>query len=90
MIININNERDNEMKNKLREGLCAKVDSVDFNDTSSRKLLNMGFTPNTIFCITRIAPLGDPVIVKIRNYFLAVRKKDLMSLSFTEIKEDSL
>jgi ferrous iron transport protein A len=78
------------MKSRLRSGLCAKVNSVDFDNLSSKKLLNMGFTPGTVFCIKRIAPLGDPIIVKIRNYCLAVRKKDLMSISYTEINEESL
>lgn len=44
----------------------------------------MGFTPGTKFQIERIAPLGDPVIVKIRNYFVAVRKEDLLAIDFEE------
>ena len=41
-----------------------------------KKLLAMGLTPGTAFTITRFAPLGDPVEIKIRGFSLSLRKDE--------------
>ncbi len=40
------------------------------------KLLAMGLTKDTSFTITRMAPLGDPVEIKVRGFALSLRKKE--------------
>jgi ferrous iron transport protein A len=72
------------MVTKFTTGFCAKIASIDDNHPSSKKLINMGLTPNTQMCIVKTAPLGDPVVVKVRNYFLAIRRKDLLALAFED------
>jgi ferrous iron transport protein A len=72
------------MTTKFKTGFCAKITSVDNNNPASKKLAYMGLTPNTELCIVKTAPLGDPVVIKVRNYFLAIRKKDLSALQFEE------
>jgi len=41
-----------------------------------KKLLAMGLTPGTEFKVTRFAPLGDPVEIKIRGFSLSLRKNE--------------
>ncbi|OQW90709.1 MAG: ferrous iron transport protein A [Beggiatoa sp. IS2] len=41
-----------------------------------QKLLAMGLTPGTEFKITRYAPMGDPVEIKIRGFSLSLRKEE--------------
>lgn len=41
-----------------------------------KKLLAMGLTPGTAFTITRFAPLGDPVEIRIRGFSLSLRKDE--------------
>ena len=41
-----------------------------------KKLLAMGLTPGTPFTLTRFAPLGDPVEIKIRGFSLSLRKDE--------------
>jgi len=41
-----------------------------------KKLLAMGLTPGTAFTITRFAPLGDPVEIKLRGFSLSLRKEE--------------
>jgi ferrous iron transport protein A len=74
------------MVTKFKTGFCAKITSVDNNNPASKKLVYMGLTPDTQLSIVKTAPLGDPVIVKVRNYFLAIRKKDLLALAFEDVK----
>ena len=41
-----------------------------------KRLLAMGLTPGTEFEVTRFAPLGDPVEIKIRGFSLTLRKNE--------------
>ena len=41
-----------------------------------KRLLAMGLTPGTEFKITRFAPLGDPVEIKIRGFSLTLRRNE--------------
>ncbi len=41
-----------------------------------KKLLAMGLTPKTEFMVTRFAPLGDPIEIKIRGFSLTLRKNE--------------
>lgn len=45
-----------------------------------QKLLAMGLTPGTEFKITRYAPMGDPVEIKIRGFSLSLRKEEADAL----------
>ncbi|MBV8882803.1 MAG: ferrous iron transport protein A [Chroococcidiopsidaceae cyanobacterium CP_BM_RX_35] len=45
-----------------------------------RKLLAMGLTPGTEFTVTRHAPLGDPIEVKVRGFCLSLRKDEADAL----------
>lgn len=46
-----------------------------------QKLLAMGLTPNTVFTLSRIAPLGDPIEIRVRDSSLIVRKKEIAQLA---------
>jgi ferrous iron transport protein A len=45
-----------------------------------RKLLAMGLTPGAEFSVTRFAPMGDPVEIKIRGFSLSLRKEEAVGL----------
>ncbi len=41
-----------------------------------RRIMDMGITRNTSVYIRKVAPLGDPIEVTVRNYELSLRKAD--------------
>lgn len=45
-----------------------------------RKLLSMGLTPGVEFSVTRCAPMGDPVEIRVRGCSLSLRKAEAESL----------
>ncbi|MDY0210171.1 MAG: FeoA family protein [Acholeplasma sp.] len=45
-----------------------------------RRLLDMGLTPGVVVHIKKIAPLGDPIDISIRDYDLCIRKDDLKQI----------
>ena len=51
-----------------------------------RRLLMLGATPGTPFDIVRVAPLGDPVEIRVRGSFISVRK-DEAAIMEVELKQ---
>lgn len=49
-----------------------------------KKMLAFGLLPGTEIEIVRIAPLGDPIEVKVRGYLLSLRKSEFDCLDFYE------
>ena len=39
-------------------------------------LLELGFTPGTEITVVRVAPLGDPLTVRLRGYQLSLRRRE--------------
>lgn len=46
-----------------------------------RKLLTMGLTPGIEISITRVAPMGDPVEIRVRGFALTLRKEEACALN---------
>ena len=51
-----------------------------------RKLLAMGLTPGTPVKLLRIAPLGDPMEIKVRGFTLSLRRQEALQLAIEKIK----
>jgi Fe2+ transport system protein FeoA len=45
----------------------------------------MGLTPNTVVMIRKVAPLGDPIELYLRNYELTIRKEDARQIRIEEV-----
>ena len=61
----------------LTVGDLGKI--VGFEQTGKayrKRLLAMGLTPGTEFSVTRFAPMGDPVEIKLRGFSLTLRKDE--------------
>ena len=41
-----------------------------------RRIMDMGITKGTEVFVRKVAPLGDPIEVKVRGYELSLRKAD--------------
>jgi ferrous iron transport protein A len=45
-----------------------------------KKLLAMGLTPGTELSVTRVAPMGDPVEIRVRGFKLSLRKDEAAAI----------
>ena len=54
----------------------ATVERIDVEGRTRRRLVEMGITPGTPVCISRRAPLGDPLEIRLRGYVLTLREED--------------
>ena len=50
-----------------------------------RRIMDMGITKGTSVFVRKVAPLGDPVEVTIRNYELSLRKADAEMIEVEEV-----
>ncbi|MGB9841181.1 MAG: DtxR family transcriptional regulator [Candidatus Bathyarchaeales archaeon] len=58
----------------LKEGQCGKIALIRGGRNMVQRLLDMGLTPGTTICVVRIAPLGGPVELAVRDSKLAIGK----------------
>lgn len=59
-----------------------------FNDSAApfrRKLLSFGLLPGTEIAVTRVAPLGDPLELKVRGYALSLRREEAAVLEVEKL-----
>ncbi len=74
-----------QCKRCLKAGNCIRVRGVDRSHPSARRLLAMGVDAGCDIHVERQSPFGDPYIVKIKGYDLAVRRKDFEALDVEEM-----
>ncbi|MBQ5968188.1 MAG: ferrous iron transport protein A [Clostridiales bacterium] len=57
-------------------GETATVIKIHGEGPVKRRIMDMGITKRTIIYVRKVAPLGDPIEVTVRNYELSLRKAD--------------
>lgn len=75
--------------NELKPGMSAVVLAVNGEGALRRRLLDMGLTPKTKLFMRKVAPLGDPMEIKLRGYELTLRLEDARKIEVKEIEENA-
>ena len=65
-----------ETLRNAKVGQTVKVVKLHGEGAVKRRLMDIGLTMGTQVYIRKVAPLGDPVEVTVRNYELSIRKSD--------------
>ncbi|MBR4168207.1 MAG: ferrous iron transport protein A [Lachnospiraceae bacterium] len=60
----------------VKIGETATVVKLHGEGAVKRRIMDMGITKNTDVYVRKVAPLGDPIEVTVRNYELSIRKAD--------------
>ena len=61
---------------ELKVGQTAKVVKLHGEGAIKRRIMDMGITKGVQIYVRKVAPLGDPMELTVRNYELSVRKAD--------------
>lgn len=70
---------------ELKAGCQARILSLKAENSGYRqRLIAMGLIPGTIFTVWRIAPLGDPMEIRVRGIALSLRKAEADILQIEE------
>ena len=71
----------------LKVGQVGKVRDLKIENKAIRRhMLDMGVTRGVEVEIKKIAPMGDPIDIALRDYELAIRKADLKMIEVEVIK----
>jgi ferrous iron transport protein A len=54
----------------------VRIERLDGPHQDCARLLDLGFTPGEEISVTQWAPLGDPLVVRVRGALLALRKRE--------------
>ena len=57
-------------------GDTVKVVKLHGGGAIKRRIMDMGITKGVEIYVRKVAPLGDPIEVKVRDYELSLRKAD--------------
>ena len=66
--------------NSMRPGESGIVSSIGGSGQLRHRLTAMGVTPGACLTVRKLAPFGDPMEINIRNYALAIRRKDAQEI----------
>ena len=61
---------------QVKVGETVKVTKIAGEGPIKRRIMDMGITKGVEIYVRKVAPLGDPVEITVRNYELSVRKAD--------------
>jgi Fe2+ transport system protein FeoA len=61
---------------KLTLGLKGKIIKIGREIEDRRRMVEMGIIPGALVEVERIAPMGDPIDVKVKGYHISLRKSD--------------
>lgn len=61
---------------EVKPGATVTVVKISGEGAVKRRIMEMGLTKGIEVFVRKVAPLGDPVEVTVRDYELSVRKAD--------------
>jgi Fe2+ transport system protein FeoA len=64
----------------LPVGGTAIVSRVRGERAVVRRLLEIGLVPGTKVTLRRVAPMGDPIELKVRNFALSIRRSEALGI----------
>lgn len=67
-----------------KQGLIVRVSG---EKVTRRRLLDMGLVTGEIVTVKGVAPMGDPMHVLVKNYSLALRKREACQIT-VEVQDD--
>ncbi len=70
---------------ELNIGQEKKVIKINCIDKVKARLNAMGLTEGVKVTLIRIAPLGDPLEIKVRDFYMAIRKNQAEKITVGEL-----
>jgi len=72
---------------QLRVGQRARIQSLSGIDTLLQRLMEMGLLEGEEIEVLAIAPLGDPVEIRVRDYRLSLRRREAASIAVSLLEQ---
>ncbi len=75
---------------RLPVGKSAVITKVGGEGELRFRFLDMGILPRTRVTVTKIAPLGDPMEIRLRDYELTLRREDAANIEVRPEEEGTV
>lgn len=72
--------------NDLKIGDSAVITDVGGEGSLRNRFLDMGLIPHTKVTLQKVAPMGDPVEIRVRGYELTLRREDAKLIGIGEVE----
>ncbi len=69
----------------LKPGEKGKITKITASGPFKRRLMDMGMLVGELVLVKKVAPLGDPIQVAVKNYNLSLRKKEAAGILVEKI-----
>jgi ferrous iron transport protein A len=73
---------------KATIGSNCQIVKINGEKPIKRRLMDMGLIPGTIVFVHKLAPLGDPMEIRVKNTEMTLRKADAQNIIIQTIAED--
>lgn len=71
---------------QLNVGQSGLIKTIGGNGPLRCRLLDMGLTPRTKVTVIKVAPMGDPLELRLRGYELTIRRADAQDITVTPLE----
>lgn len=71
---------------ELKPGEKGQIEKVAGGGAVKRRIADMGVTKGCLVEVVRVAPLGDPMDVRIKGYHLSLRKDEAADIAVKKIE----
>lgn len=72
--------------NDLKTGTSGIITAVGGDGALRCRLLDMGLIPRTRVTLQKVAPMGDPIEIRVRGYELTLRVEEAQKI---EVREET-
>ena len=72
--------------NELKTGTSGIITAVGGDGALRCRLLDMGLIPRTRVTLQKVAPMGDPIGIRVRGYELTLRVEEAKKI---EVREET-
>lgn len=73
---------------ELKSGMAGRIVSLAYVPVMTRKkLLAMGILPKTQVQLIRVAPMGDPLQIRVRGCDIAIRVSTAQQIEIEQVEE---
>lgn len=73
--------------NELKTGSSGIITAVGGDGPLRCRLLDMGLIPRTRVTLQKVAPMGDPIEIRVRGYELTLRVEEAQKIEVKEAGE---
>jgi len=74
----------------LKPGQRARIGRIEGGGALRRRMMDMGIVPGVEVEVVRCAPFGGPLQIRLKGYYLAMRRRECANITLSETYPEHL